>query len=91
MSGAAGAVPAPISSSSATARSMPATGAPMSVPRSNLADASVFSPSFLLVRRTRLRLEAGALEHDRLGGRADFGQPAAHDAGDRLRAVSRRR
>ena len=46
------AVPAPISSRSVIARSMPLTAALTSAPRSKRADASVLSPSFLLVRRT---------------------------------------
>ena len=50
--GAASRSPAPISSSSMIARSIPFTAAFTSAPRSNRDEASVFSPSFLLVRRT---------------------------------------
>ena len=65
--------PAPICSKSAAARAIPAGGASMSAPRSKRIDASVFSPSRLLVRRTDGRLEVRALERDARRRRADFG------------------
>ena len=82
------AVPAPISSSSAMARSMPFTAAFTSAPRSNRAEASVLSPSFLLVRRTLFGSKNALSSTMVFGAVAHFRHAAAHHAGNRLRLVA---
>ena len=77
--------------SSAIARCSATTGALMSAPRSKRADASVFRPSRLLVRRTDAGLKYALSNTTRRRRRRDLRVGAAHHAGDRLRAVARRR
>ena len=80
--------PAPIWSSSAAIRCSATTGALMSAPRSKRDEASVFRPSRLLVRRTDAGLKYALSNATILVAADTSASRAAHDAGDRLRAVA---
>jgi hypothetical protein len=69
----------------AAARAMPAGGALMSAPRSKRDDASVLSPSRLLVRRTDAGWKYALSSAIRVVRGADLGVLSAHDAADRQR------
>ena len=80
--------PAPIWSRSAAIRCSATTGALMSAPRSNRDEASVFRPRRLLVRRTDAGLKYALSNATVVVVAETSAARAAHDAGDRLRAVA---